>query len=96
MDTYAYRYIDVVTCRDVKIFAENGIEFARELNSRANSGPKRCCSQAAKHMFAKNASVGDGDCTMCAALRVRDVHCQASCGAEFRTTLFAICFETCA
>ena len=46
MDTYAYRYIDVVTCRDVKIFAENGIEFARELNSRANSGPKRCCQRA--------------------------------------------------
>ena len=34
---------DVVTCRDVKIFAENGIEFAREFNSRANSSPKRCC-----------------------------------------------------
>jgi hypothetical protein len=43
MDTYAYRYIDVVTCRDFKIFAENRIEFAREFNSRANSGPKRCC-----------------------------------------------------
>ena len=42
MDTYAYRYIDVVTCRDVKIFAKNEIEFARELNSRATSGPKRC------------------------------------------------------
>ena len=34
MDTYAYRYIDVVTCRDFKIFAENRIEFAREFNSR--------------------------------------------------------------
>ena len=34
---------DVVTCRDVKIFSENGIEFTRELNSRANSGQKRCC-----------------------------------------------------
>ena len=32
MDTYAYRYIDVVTCRDVKIFAENGIEFAAVRN----------------------------------------------------------------
>ena len=42
MDMYAYRYIDVVTCRDVKIFAENETEFERELNSRANSGPKRC------------------------------------------------------
>ena len=42
MDTYAYRYIDVVTCRDVKIFAENGIEFAREQRSEtllSKSGP---------------------------------------------------------
>ena len=50
MDTYTYRYIDVVIYRDFKIFAENRIEFAHELNLRANSGPKRCCLLAACHL----------------------------------------------
>ena len=50
MDTYTYRYIDVVIYRDFKIFAENRIEFAYELNLRANSGPKRCCLLAACHL----------------------------------------------